>query len=74
MIFSLTITNFKEQLWDEIWSFETYVSGSNGGSMTHSEVLKLPIYLRKYFIQRHNEKVKKENEEIKKAKENKKHT
>lgn len=64
MIFSLTIIDFKQQLWDEIWSFETYVSGSNGGNMSHDEVMRLPIHLRKYYIQRHNEKVKKEKEEF----------
>ena len=57
LIFSSIINpEFKKQFWDEIYGFETYV----GGALDHKQLLDMPIYLRKYYIAKHNERMEKE--------------
>lgn len=46
--------DFKKHLWDELTSCVKYVS------IDHNTLLKMPVYIRKFYIAKHNESVKEE--------------
>jgi len=52
--------DFKKYLWDEIFSCIEFLG------ISHDTLLSMPTYLRKFYITKHNERVRNENEKLKK--------
>jgi len=61
VLFSSISPDYKKYLWDELISCVRFVG------IDHNTLLKMPTYLRKIYIGKHNEHIKEENEKLKKA-------
>jgi hypothetical protein len=48
---------FKKSLWDEIYSCQAFVG------IDYNTIMNMPTYLRKYWIDKHNERVTMEKEQ-----------
>jgi hypothetical protein len=59
LLFSSISPDFKKYLWDEIISCVKFVG------IDHNTLLKMPTYLRKIYIGKHNDYIEKENEKAK---------
>lgn len=59
LLFSSISPEFKKYLWDEIVSCVKFVG------IDHNTILKMPTYIRKFYISKHNQYVEKENEKNK---------
>ena len=62
LLFSSISPDFKKYLWDELISCEKYIG------IPHDSLMKMPIYLRKFYISKHNESVREEKERMKQNK------
>lgn len=59
LLFSSISPDFKRYLWDEIISCVKFVG------IDHNTILKMPTYIRKIYIFKHNQYVESENEKNK---------
>lgn len=66
VLFSSITPDFKKYLWDELTSCEKYVG------IDYNTLMKMPTYIRKFHIAKHNDVIKEEREKMNKSKKNNK--
>lgn len=66
IIFSSISPDFKKHLWDEIIDCVNYVG------IDHNTIIKMPTYIRKAYISKHNNRVNEEREKLNSKKNKKK--
>lgn len=59
LLFSSMSPDFKSYLWDEITSCVKFVG------IGHDTILKMPTYIRRFYIAKHNEYIREEKEKMK---------
>lgn len=64
ILFSSISPDYKKYLWDEIINCVKFVG------IEHNTLLKMPTYIRKIYIGKHNEYISNENEKLKQKNKN----